>query len=60
MVVFITAKSTMKFASDITRVQFGCAYVPIGANDAPYPELSYGHGLKGTFFHGVFESWDFL
>ena len=50
----------MKFASDITRVPFGRTDVLIGANDAPSPELSYGHGLKGASFHGVFESWDSL
>ena len=43
----------MKFASDITRVPFGRTDVLIGANDAPSPELSYGHDLKGTSFHGV-------
>ena len=43
----------MKFASDITRVPFGRTDVLIGANDAPSPELSYGHALKGTSFHGV-------
>ena len=43
----------MKFASDITRVSFGRTDVLIGANDARSPELSYGHDLKGTSFHGV-------
>ena len=43
----------MKFASDITRVPFGRTDVLIGANDAPSPELSYGHDLKGTSFQGV-------
>ena len=42
----------MKFASDITRVPFGRTDVLIGAHDAPSPELSYGHGLKGASFHG--------
>ena len=49
----------MKFASDITRVPFGRTYVLIGAAGAASLELSYRHGLKGTSFHGVFESWDF-
>ena len=43
----------MKFASDITRVPFGRTDILIGANDAPSPELSYGHDLKGTPLHGV-------
>ena len=43
----------MQFASDITRVPFDRTDVLIGANDAPSPELSYGHDLKGTSFHGV-------
>ena len=45
----------MKFASDITRVAFGRKDVLIGASDAPSPELSYGHDLKGTPLHGVSE-----
>ena len=49
----------MKCASDTTRVPFGRTDVLIGANDAPSPELSYGHGLKGTSFRGLFESWVF-
>ena len=56
----MTYQNTMKFASDITRVPFGRTDVSTGANDAPPPELSYGHGLEGASFHGVFESWDFL
>ena len=36
----------MKFARDITRVPFGRTDVLIGANDAPSPDLSNGHGLK--------------
>ena len=42
-------------------VPFGRSYVLIGANDAPSPELSHGHGLKGACSHGVgfFKSWDF-
>ena len=43
----------MKFASDTTRVPFGRTDVAIGANDAPSPELSDGHDLKGTPLHGV-------
>ena len=43
----------MKLASDITRVPFGRTDVLIGANDAPSPELLYGHDLKGTSFRGV-------
>ena len=43
----------MEFASDITRVPFGRTDVLIGANDAPSPELSYGHDLKRTSFHGL-------
>ena len=43
----------MKFASDITRVPFCRTDVLIGANDAPSPELSYGHDLKGVPLHGV-------
>ena len=42
----------MKFASDISRVPFGRTDVLIGASDAPPPEFSYGHGLKGASFHG--------
>ena len=41
----------MKIASDMSRVQFGRTEVLIGANDAPSPELSYGHSLKGASFH---------
>ena len=40
-------------ASDITMVPFGRTGVLIGANDAPSPELSYGHDLKGIPLHGV-------
>ena len=32
---------------------FGRTDVLIGASDAPSPELSYGHDLKGTSFQGV-------
>ena len=42
----------MKFASDISRLPFGRTDVLMGANDAPSPELSYGHGLKGASLHG--------
>ena len=43
----------MKFASDITSVPFVRTDVSMGANDALSPELSYGHDLKGTSFHGL-------
>ena len=49
----------MELASDITKVPFGRTYVLIGANDAPSPELSYGHGLKGTSFTGCSKGWLF-
>ena len=32
---------------------FGRTGVLIGAHDAPSPELSYGHDLKGTPLYGV-------
>ncbi len=50
----------MKFASDITRVSFGRTGVLIGANDAPSPELSYGHDLKGIPLDGVSKIVTFL
>ena len=50
----------MKFASDITRVPFGRTDVLIGANDAPSPELSYGHDLKGLPLHGVSKTGTFV
>ena len=49
----VTQQNTMKFASDRTRLPFGRTDALIGANDTPAPELSFGHGLKGTSFHGV-------
>ena len=50
----------MKFASDMTRVPFGLTGVLIGANDAPFLVLSYGHDLKGIPLHGVSKIWIFL
>ena len=50
----------MKLASDIARVQFGRPDVSICANDAPSPELSYGHGLKGASFQGFSKIGSFL
>ena len=50
MVVSSHRQNAMKFASDIPRVAFGRTDVLIGANDAPSPELSYGHTLKGASF----------
>ena len=41
----------MKFAREISSVPFGRTDGLIGADDAPSPELSYGHGLKGASFH---------
>ena len=43
----------MKFGSDITRVPFRRTDVLIGASDAPSPELSNGHDLKGISFQGI-------
>ena len=40
----------MKFASDITGVSFGRTAVSMGANDAPFRELS--HGVMGGCVHG--------
>ena len=47
----ITSKSTMKFASGVSGMNFGRTDVLIGVNDAPSPELSYGHGLEGASVH---------
>ena len=33
-------------------MSFGRTEVLQGASDAPSPELSHGHGLKGVFFRG--------
>ena len=54
----VKSQSTLKFASGITGVPFGRTEVLIGAIDAPSPELSHGHGLKGACFHGVSKSLD--
>ena len=43
----------------ITGMPFARTDVLIGASDAPSPELSHGHGLKGACFHRVFNCWDF-
>ena len=50
----------MEFASDITRVPFGRTGALIGANDAPSPEVSYGHDLKSIPLHGVSKIRTFL
>ena len=48
-----------EFQSDISAVTFGRTDIQIGANDAPFCNISHGHGLEGACFHGVFKSLGF-
>ncbi len=43
----------MNFANEMTRVPFGRTGALIGGDDAPSPDLSYGHDLKCIPLHGV-------
>ena len=52
-------RDNFEFISGLTGVPFGRKEASMGADDAPFRELSHGHGLRGAWFHGSVESSDF-